>query len=143
MLRERPRGWVPHDDVDASLVASVNDAVADMTRRNLIGATRGEAGARTARHPLASLGINVFNDVRFPGLGDGYAPHVQAPANAQSFRAVWDVGNWEAGGMVIPSENPANPAPPTTATWPRPGSRATSCRSHSMTRPFERLAWRR
>jgi penicillin amidase len=112
MLRERPHGWVPHDDVDAFLVASVNDAIADMTRRNLIGATWGEAGARTARHPLASLGLNMFNGVRFPGLGDGYAPHVQAPANAQSFRAVWDVGNWEAGGMVIPLGESGEPGSP-------------------------------
>jgi penicillin amidase len=102
VLRDRPRGWVPHDDVDAFLVAATRDAIADMVRRNLTGATWGDAGARTARHPLSFLGFDGFNGVRFPGRGDGYAPHVQAPANAQSFRAVWDVGNWQAGGIVIP-----------------------------------------
>lgn len=111
-LRERPRGWVPHDDYDAFLVASVRDALVDMQHRHLRGATWGDAGARTARHPLSFVGISAFDGVRFPGLGDGYSPHVQAPANAQSFRAVWDVGNWEAGGMVIPLGESGEPGSP-------------------------------
>jgi penicillin amidase len=111
-LREHPRGWVPHDDYDAFLVASVRDALADMQHRHLWGATWGDAGARTARHPLSFVGISAFDGVRFPGRGDGYSPHVQAPANAQSFRAVWDVGNWEAGGMVIPLGESGEPGSP-------------------------------
>ena len=101
-LRERPRGWVPRDDYDAFLVGAAREAVTDLTRRHALDDTWADAGARTARHPLALLGIHAFDGTRFPGEGDGYSPHVQAPANAQSFRAVWDVGNWEAGGMVIP-----------------------------------------
>ena len=111
-LRDRPHGWVPNDDYNAFLVAAMHAAVNDMRHRNLIGATWADAGARTARHPLSYLGINTFNGVRFPGNGDGYAPHVQAPANAQSFRAVWDVGNWEAGGMVIPLGESGEPGSP-------------------------------
>jgi penicillin amidase len=112
MLRERPRGWVPRDDYDAFLVAVARTVPVDLARRKLAGATWGEVGARTARHPLSLLGITAFDGVRFPGNGDGYSPHVQAPANAQSFRAVWDVGNWEAGGMVIPLGESGEPGSP-------------------------------
>jgi penicillin amidase len=51
----------------------------------------------------------MWNGTPFPGFGDGYSPHVQAPANAQSFRAVWDVGNWDSGGMVIPQGESGEP----------------------------------
>ncbi|MBD5635607.1 MAG: penicillin acylase family protein, partial [Candidatus Eremiobacteraeota bacterium] len=112
MLRDRPRGWVPHDDFDAFLVSATRDAIVDLKRRKLLGATWGDAGARTARHPLSFVGLNAFDGVRFPGRGDGYSPHVQAPANAQSFRAVWDVGNWQAGGMVIPLGESGEPGSP-------------------------------
>ncbi len=111
-LRDRPRGWVPHDDYDAFLVGAARAALVDLHRRGLLDATWADAGARTARHPLALLGIHAFDGVRFPGNGDGYAPHVQAPANAQSFRAVWDVGNWDAGGMVIPLGESGEPGSP-------------------------------
>jgi penicillin amidase len=111
-LRERPRGWVPRDDYDAFLASATRAAVVDITHRHLLGATWGDAGARTARHPLSFIGLDTFNGVRFPGLGDGYSPHVQAPANAQSFRAVWDVGKWENGGMVIPLGESGEPGSP-------------------------------
>ena len=111
-LRDRPRGWVPRDDYDAFLVGAARAALEDMRHRRLLGATWADAGARTARHPLSSLGITAFDGVRFPGRGDGYAPHVQAPANAQSFRAVWDVGNWDAGGMTIPLGESGEPGSP-------------------------------
>ncbi|MDQ2857098.1 MAG: penicillin acylase family protein [Candidatus Eremiobacteraeota bacterium] len=102
MLRERPRGWVANDDYDGFLVAALRDTTADLTRRGQTEALWSDVGARTAEHPLAGLGLGMWNGVRFPGFGDAYSPHVQAPGNAQSFRAVWDVGNWEAGGMVLP-----------------------------------------
>ena len=111
-LREKPRGWVPNDDYDAFLVAATKQSVLVLTHLHAIGETWGDAGARTARHPFASFGFNGFDGVRFPGLGDGYSPHVQAPHNAQSFRAVWDVGNWEAGGMVIPLGESGEPGSP-------------------------------
>jgi penicillin amidase len=111
-LRERPRGWVPNDDYDAFLVRAARDSLEDLRHRHLLGAAWGDAGARTARHPLSFIGIDAFNGVRFPGGGDGYSPHVQAPQNAQSFRAVWDVGNWNAGGMVIPLGESGEPGSP-------------------------------
>jgi penicillin amidase len=111
-LRERPRGWVPNDDYDAFLVRAARASLEDLRHRHLLGVTWGDAGARTARHPLSFIGIDAFNGVRFPGGGDGYSPHVQAPQNAQSFRAVWDVGNWNAGGMVIPLGESGEPGSP-------------------------------
>ncbi len=111
-LRERPRGWVPHDDYDAFLVASTHDAIVAMHERGQFDAPWSVVGARTALHPLAGLGFSFWNGVPFPGNGDAYSPHVQAPANAQSFRAVWDVGNWEAGGIVIPLGESGLPGSP-------------------------------
>lgn len=109
MLREKPRGWVPNDDYDAFLVASMRDALVGLGGRGQLDSTWSDVGARTAQHPLAGFGLRLWNGTRFPGRGDGYSPHVQAPANAQSFRAVWDVGNWDAGGLVAPQGESGEP----------------------------------
>jgi len=34
---------------------------------------------------------------------------VQKPGFSQSFRAVWDVGNWDAGGISIPQGESGRP----------------------------------
>ena len=108
-LRDRPRGWVPSDDYDAFLIAALRDAVAALHKYGQYDQTWEAFGARTALHPLAAFGLSMWNGVRFPGNGDPYSPHVQAPANAQSFRAVWDIGNWNAGGIVIPQGESGEP----------------------------------
>ncbi len=112
MLRERPHGWVPHDDYDAFLVASARDADASLTRHDLASVTWSDLGARVAQHPLSGLGMTAWNGVPFPGFGSAYSPHVQAPVNTQSFRAVWDVGRWENGGIVIPQGESGEPGSP-------------------------------
>ncbi len=109
MLREKPRGWVEHDDYDAFLVAATRDAMAGLQRRHESDLRWGDVGARVAAHPLAAFGLKMWNGIRFPGLGSAYSPHVQAPGNAQSFRAVWDIGNWDGGGMVIPQGESGKP----------------------------------
>jgi len=60
------------------------------------------AGATVVKHPLAALGITFLNGSTLPGDGDPYTIHVQNQGFSQSFRAVWDVGNWDAGGISIP-----------------------------------------
>ena len=109
MLREKPQGWVPHDDFDAFLVDAMRDGLGGLRERKQLDATWADVGARTAQHPLAGFGLGMWNGARFPGRGDAYSPHVQAPANAQSFRAVWDVGNWDAGGLVAPQGESGEP----------------------------------
>ncbi len=69
-----------------------------------------EAGAVTVRHPLAALGIRFLNGSTFSGNGDAYTIHVQNNGFSQSFRAVWDIGNWDAGGITIPQGNSGRPA---------------------------------
>ena len=61
--------------------------------------------------------MHFWDAPSFPGMGGSYAPAVQAIALGQSFRAVWDVGNWDAGGIEAPiakltlsNENP-EPSP--------------------------------
>ncbi len=112
MLREHPHGWVPHDDYGAFLVAALRDGDRTLVRHHADNLTWSEVGARVAQHPLAGFGFAFWNGVRFPGLGGSFSPHVQAPANAQSFRAVWDVGRWENGGMVIPLGESGEPGSP-------------------------------
>jgi penicillin amidase len=68
-----------------------------------------EFSAVTIRHPLASLGFSFLNGAKLPGDGDGYSIHVQRATSSQSFRAVWDVGNWDAGGITIPSGESGEP----------------------------------
>jgi len=112
MLRERPHGWVPGDDFDAFIVQAMREGVAGLKKRGQSDETWSDAGARIAQHPLAALGIKFWNGPRFPGLGGAFSPHVQGIYASQSFRAVWDVGNWSAGGMVIPIGESGNPGSP-------------------------------
>jgi penicillin amidase len=114
-LRERPKGFFRSDDADEFLV----DAL-----RSVAGALQKpwrEAGSVPIRHPLVLLGINWFNGVTLPGDGDGYSVHVQVQQHGQSFRAVWDAGNWDAGGIVIPSGESGRPGSEyytdLSATW--------------------------
>ncbi len=72
----------------------------------------GIAGAVTPKHPLAALGISFLNGVTFPGDGDNFTIHVQSGTLSQSFRAVWDVGNWNAGGISLPEGESGEPGSP-------------------------------
>ncbi|MGH7736553.1 MAG: penicillin acylase family protein [Candidatus Tyrphobacter sp.] len=69
----------------------------------------GVAGAVTPKHPLAALGLGFLNGITFPGDGDNFTIHAQTPTLTQSFRAVWDVGNWDAGGISIPQGESGRP----------------------------------
>jgi penicillin amidase len=69
----------------------------------------GTAGAVTPLHALASLGIDFLDGTRLPGYGDEYTLHVQYDGYSQSFRAVWDVGNWDAGGITLPQGESGEP----------------------------------
>lgn len=108
VLRERPKGWWPSGDYDGLLVAALRDAVHAHGTKML--ETWGEYDRVTVRHPLAMLGFTFLNGATFPGDGDSYGLHVQTSNHSQSFRAVWDVGNWDAGGISIPSGESGEPA---------------------------------
>jgi penicillin G amidase len=69
----------------------------------------GVAGAIRVRHPLAGLGLSFLDGTRLTGDGDAYTVHVQNNGFSQSFRAVWDVGNWDAGGITIPQGESGRP----------------------------------
>ena len=69
----------------------------------------GTAGAVQVKHPLAALGFSFLNGTRFAGNGDAYTVHVQNYGFSQSFRAVWDIGNWDAGGITIPQGESGRP----------------------------------
>ena len=67
------------------------------------------AGAVPVLHPLSSLGFNFLDGTTLPGYGDQLTLHVQYPGYSQSFRAVWDVGNWDAGGITLPQGESGEP----------------------------------
>ncbi|HTX59328.1 MAG TPA: penicillin acylase family protein, partial [Verrucomicrobiae bacterium] len=79
------------------------------------------AGSVRIEHPLAPLRFGFLNGATLPGDGDEYSIHVQEPGFSQSFRAVWEVGDWDAGGIVIPSGESGEPGSghytDLTATW--------------------------
>ena len=70
------------------------------------------AGAIPILNPLDNFGIPWLNGATLPGDGDAYTVHVQNGTLSQSFRAVWDVGNWDAGGMIIPAGESGQPGSP-------------------------------
>jgi penicillin amidase len=67
------------------------------------------AGAVPVLHALSKLGINFLNGTDLPGYGDAFTLHVQTAGYTQSFRAVWDVGNWDAGGITLPQGESGEP----------------------------------
>jgi acyl-homoserine lactone acylase PvdQ len=69
----------------------------------------GIAGAVPVPNRLSALGIDFLNGVTLPGYGDAFTLHVQYPGYSQSFRAVWDVGNWDAGGITLPQGESGEP----------------------------------
>ncbi len=69
----------------------------------------GEAGAVRVKHPLAALGLSFLDGTRFAGDGDSFTVHVLTDGFSQSFHAVWDVGNWDAGGITIPEGESGEP----------------------------------
>lgn len=107
VLRERPRGWWTGSDYDELLIHSLETAVAKYGPKML--EPWGQYAAITVKHPLAMMGFTFLDGARFPGDGDSFGIHVQTATHSQSFRAVWDVGNWDAGGMVIPSGESGEP----------------------------------
>ena len=101
VLRERPRGWWRGDDYDGLLVETLREALRE---KRWAGTAWHTAGEVAVKHPLSALGFTFLNGGTLPGLGDAYSIHVQTDEpHSQSFRAVWDVGNWDAGGIIIPS----------------------------------------
>lgn len=110
-LRERPKGWFARDDVDGFLVTALRDTVTRFGRDRLV-VPYGEAYAVQAAHPLSAFGATFWNGPRVEGRGGGYAPAVQEYRLGQSFRAVWDVGNWEAGGISLPLGESGEPGSP-------------------------------
>jgi penicillin amidase len=109
-LRERPRGWVERDDYDAFLVAALKRA-----RTSIAGPTIppfGTYAGWTVQHPLAALGFALWNGPHFAGHGGSFAPAVQWNGHSQSFRALWIPGDWDAGGIDIPSGESGEPGSP-------------------------------
>lgn len=101
-LRERPHGWFAHDDRDAFLRDEFRAALSFYGSAEAFAAPYGEAYAVVTKHPLSAFGLQWWNGPRKPGGGGSFAPAVQTQTFGQSFRAVWDVGNWDAGGIDIP-----------------------------------------
>lgn len=61
------------------------------------------AGAVNVLHPFGAIGFPFLNGPVFSGAGDVYTIRVQTPGLAQSFRAVWVAGDWDSGGLTLPT----------------------------------------
>lgn len=68
-----------------------------------------KAGGTRVEHLLAPLHFGFLNGDWLPGAGDEYTVHLQEPGFAQGFRAVWDLTDWDHGGIVIPSGESGEP----------------------------------
>jgi len=103
----REFGWMTSAMIDARAkpgAVTALAAIADPSPKPW-----GIAGAVQVKHPLAALGFSFLNGTTFAGDGDAYTVHVQNTGFSQSFRAVWDVGNWDAGGITIPQGESGRP----------------------------------
>jgi penicillin amidase len=68
-----------------------------------------KAGEVSVDHPLSAGWYGLLRGAPLPGNGNDYTIHLQEPGFAQGFRAVWDVGNWNAGGIILPSGESGEP----------------------------------
>jgi penicillin amidase len=99
----------------ATLVNSIRNFPFDFTktawwRRDVADAQPwGLAGALTMEHPFANMGIRFLNGSTLAGDGDAFTIHVQTKNLSQSFRAVWNVGDWDAGGITLPQGESGEP----------------------------------
>ncbi|HEV7180582.1 MAG TPA: penicillin acylase family protein [Candidatus Baltobacteraceae bacterium] len=69
----------------------------------------GDVGSLVVEHPLSTMWYGLLRGASLPGDGDEYTIHLEEPGFAQGFRAVWDVGDWDSGGIVIPSGESGQP----------------------------------
>jgi penicillin amidase len=119
-LRERPRGWVPGDDYDAFVVASLR-RVQTTLGTDII--PFGIYAAQPLTNALASLGFSAWNGPTMPGRGGTFAPAVQWNNHGQSFRAVWIAGDWDRSTIDIDAGESGEPGSPhyadQTAAWIR------------------------
>jgi penicillin amidase len=152
MLRVAVLGDAPEFSARLNELRGVDDAAARDLESDLDGwfsfafeqrrAWR-EAGGMRIEHPLAPMNFAFLNGAWLPGAGDEYTIHLQEPGFAQSLRAVWDVGDWDRGGIAIPSGESGEPGSPhytdLTRAWvtgrlqPLPFSRAAVRRSAADT----------
>ena len=68
-----------------------------------------QAGGIRVFHPFGAIGFPFLNGAALPGDGDAYTIRVQTSWLAQSFRAVWEAGNWDAGGISLPEGESGEP----------------------------------
>ena len=108
-LRERPAGWVPHDDYDAFVVASLRRVQASFGGEIPPFTTY---AAQPLAHPLAAFGLRQWNGPTLPGRGGSFAPAVQWNGHGQSFRAVWVAGDWDNGTIDIDAGESGEPGAP-------------------------------
>ncbi len=90
----------------SQMVAAIQDAVFESDRAS---GPWSRLGAVEVLHPFGPIGFPFLNAGTFPGDGDEYTIHVQSPALSQSFRAVWETGAWERGGISIPAGESGEP----------------------------------
>ena len=95
----------PRYDVRDSIDESAHAALAPVQDP----APWSHAGRVSVDHPLSAAWYGLLSGAALPGNGDEYTIHLQEPGFAQGFRAVWDVGNWDAGGIVLPSGESGEP----------------------------------
>jgi penicillin amidase len=96
----------------ALLLAQVRDGSVEAPLGSLSETTPkawADAGRVDVDHPLSPAWYGLLRGLPLPGDGDEYTIHLQQPGFAQGFRAVWDVGNWDAGGIVLPSGESGEP----------------------------------
>ena len=132
-LRERPAGWVPHDDyelrgrVDASRSSGIRPG-------NL---TLSTYAAQPLAHSLAAFGLRQWNGPTLPGRGGSFAPAVQWNGHGQCSARCGSRATGTAARSISTRASPASRAPRTTPINRRAGRSSNARRFRSRMPPCE------
>ncbi len=110
--------WDGRYTPDSRAAALEHDLRDDLASHDLLSALQsgaftsrawGDVGGMRIEHVLAPMHFTFLDGAWLPGAGDEYTIHLQEPGLAQGFRAVWDTGDWNRGGIAIPSGESGEP----------------------------------
>jgi len=93
----------PYDALQAIAYSPPEQYVNALKAADAVAQPWARSGRVEVLHPFGLIGFPFLNGAALPGSGDEYSVRVQTQRLTQSFRAVWQPGRWDRGGLSLPA----------------------------------------